>query len=81
MDQSKRNFMKMLPIAALAGAGIKLGTVGAKVVEIQPHKKYIFRVPADTNTKSLEWIRRFLREDRGIDATILTDNVEIFELS
>jgi hypothetical protein len=80
MDKSKRQFIKLLPLAAITGTAVKVGAIDAKAVEMKANKKYVFRVPVNTDPSSLEWFSKFLREERGIDATLVTDNVEIFEL-
>lgn len=72
---NRRNMLKVLPLAALAGVSVKVGTTEAKAFEMKPNKKYIFVMP-DVPAAHAQQCSNVLRE-RGIDATICATDAEI----
>lgn len=80
MSLDRRSILKVLPLAAMAGATVKIGETEAKAFEMKPSKKYVF-VMAGISAKEAEQCVGVLR-GRGIDATICaTDaDLKIYEL-
>lgn len=75
----RRNMLKVLPLAALAGVSLKVEGVDAKAFEMKPNKKYLFAMPnapADFAQHAATTLRK-----RGIDATVYTgDELKIYEI-
>jgi hypothetical protein len=76
----RRKMLKVLPLAALAGAAVKIGTVQGSAFEMKPDKKYIFVLP-DVPPEHAMLCSKLLRE-RGINATVCAGRPElkIYEL-
>jgi hypothetical protein len=82
MDQSKRNFMKMLPLVALAPIAVtQVGAHEAQVYELKADKKYVFKLPADAafSKQEMDDAQKTL-EQRGLNATLVQGDLEIYEL-
>ena len=83
MDESKRRFLKLLPIAAVASVGIvKAAGVEGEVIEVSPSKRYILRVNReDLAQGDLTRLRQTLN-DRGFpDMLVVSGDVELFEIT
>lgn len=83
MDQSKRRFMKLLPLAAVAGIGvIKTADVEGKVIEVSPTKQYVFKVSTDMNLTQadVDRIQATLKERGFPTMLVVSGDVELFEI-
>lgn len=82
MGKSRRTLLRALPLAALAPAAIaKIEERKARGYEVRPNKRYVFKIPSDVgvSTKEMEGMRDLLQQ-RGIDATIIHGEIEIYEM-
>lgn len=82
IDETKRRFVRMLPVAALAGVTLKVGDVEAEAIEIKPEKKYILRLPGDIDweQEDLDAIRAKIKEQGFPDMLVISGDVELYEL-
>lgn len=84
MDQSKRRFMKLLPLAAVAVVGtVKAGTVEAEALEVKPDKKYVFRIRPDgygLTRQELDECAKTLRGRGFKDSVVVQGDIDIFEM-
>jgi hypothetical protein len=82
MDQSKRKFLKVLPLAALVSVAVKVGEEDALAYEIRSDRKYIFVIPHWNGREHEAKAAREVLLQRGIDATIVAgvDDLHIYEL-
>jgi hypothetical protein len=78
---NRRGLLKVLPLAAMAGATVKVGEIEAQAVEVKPDKKYVFVVSDAHPEAVIQQCLAILRE-RGINATIVTgvEDLKIYEL-
>lgn len=83
MDESKRKFIKTLPIAAVAGATMTVGSVTGTVVEVKPEKKYILQLSEDMyfTQEDLDGIHSKLQDKGFGDMLVIAGNVNIYELA
>jgi hypothetical protein len=83
MDQSKRNFLKILPVAAMLPTALAIGEVKAAGYEVSAQKKYLIVIPDDVviSDQAGERLRSMLKE-RGIDATVIAgaEGLKVYEL-
>lgn len=80
MDISRRKAMQVLPLAAIAGATIKVGDLDVQAVEIKPQKQYVFRINDGCTQEDCDRIRDTLIKRGLADSIIIAGNVDIFEL-
>lgn len=81
MDESKRKFIKTLPMAAVAGATMTVGSVTGTVVEVKPEKKYILQLEGDYFTQEdLDGVRSKLQDEGFSNMLVVAGNVNIYEL-
>ena len=82
MDLSKRQLIKLLPLATAAIAGTVI-TEGAKAeaVEVKPTKRYVFRVSSD-NALSREEFDRFSKvlQEKGFTDSLIVQGIDILEI-
>lgn len=77
---NRRNMLRVLPLAAMVGATVKLGERQATAYEMKPDKKYLFVVPGDISADQALTMRMTL-QDRGINSTICCgEDLKIYEL-
>ena len=80
MNNSKRQFLKTLPLVAVSGLAVKLGERDAKAIEIKPNKRYVFRIDSEVEPEDLEQIRSVLNNRGFSDALLVAGSTEIYEL-
>jgi hypothetical protein len=81
MDEGKRRLLKALPLAAMAPAlMLHVGEKDAQGFALAKEKKYVFKVNADLTQDEANGFRDILLE-KGINATVISGDVEIYELS
>lgn len=80
MNESKRKFMKALPLAAMAAATVNIGEHSATAYEMKPDKKYILYVPGISDREAKHCHK--LLTERGVNVTIIGGNrdLTIYEL-
>lgn len=79
---NKRQFLKVLPLAALTATTVKLDNVEAQVHELKPEKKYLILIP---NAEPEDWqaiksIGERLGENVTIVGGIPADGMKVYEL-
>ena len=86
MDESKRRFMKLLPLAAVAVAGtVKAGNIEAEALEVNLGKKYVFRIRPrpdgyEMSQQNLDDCAKALRERGFKDFVVMQGDIDIFEM-
>lgn len=77
---NRRNMLKVLPLAAMVGATVKLGEVEATAYEMKAGKKYLFVLPDFATPDHVKHCGERLRE-RGVDAVVCNiSDLKIYEL-
>lgn len=81
MNESKRRFMKALPLAAMAAASVKSGEHSAEAYEVKPKKKYVVVAPSGMSADAARKFGEHLH-NMGIDVVIVFkgDDLTIYEL-
>lgn len=80
MNESRRQLLKVLPVAALSGAMMKIDGIKAEAIELKPSKRYVFKINADVDQKDLDTIRQKLIERGFPEYLVISGDVDIFEL-
>lgn len=80
---NKREFLKLLPMAAVAATTVKVGDVEAKAHELQSKKKYLMVLKGGFEPENAVLFARIMREKLGPNVTVVGVNdgdVEMYEL-
>jgi hypothetical protein len=83
MDQSKRNLLKVLPIAAMVPSSIALGDTRVASYEVSTAKRYLIVIPDAVLITEQEGQRmRDVLAERGINATVIAgaEGLKVYEL-
>lgn len=80
MNVSKRQFLKLLPLAALSATAVKVNGQDAKAIELSPEKKYLFVFP-DASDQEIQAAAKVLRERHHMDALVTnSEHLAVYEL-
>ena len=82
MDLSKRQFMKLLPLATATIAGTVIAEgAKAEAIEVNLSKRYMFRVSSD-NALSRDEFNCFSKvlQEKGFANSLIVQGVDIFEI-
>lgn len=78
---SRRQLMKVLPVAALAGATFKIGETDAEAIGVKPDKRYVFKINSEClEQKDLDCIKDKLVSLGFPDALVISGDVDLYEL-
>jgi hypothetical protein len=83
MNESKRNFLKVLPLAAMVPSALALGDTKVAAYEIAEPKRYLIVVPDSVLITEAEAFRmKQILDGRGINATVVTgaEGLKVYEL-
>lgn len=78
---NKREFLKLLPMAAVAATSVKVGDIEAKAHELKPEKKYVMVIQGDIEPQNGAAFARSVREKLGPNVVVVGGaELEIYEL-
>jgi hypothetical protein len=80
MNEQRRDLLKMLPLAAVAGAAVKIGATEAQAVEIKPDRRYILKLNEFTTQQDAEAIKATLVRSGFPDMLVVAGDLELYEL-
>lgn len=80
MDSSRRNLLKVLPLAVVTGASMAVDGRITEAVEIKSSKRYVFKLNADLSRTELDAMRQTLEERGFVGFVLISGDVDIFEL-
>lgn len=80
MNESKRRFIKALPLVALGGVALKIGEHDARANEIKPDRRYVIKIVCDISQQELDGLHKDLAQRGFGDVLLLAGPLEIYEL-
>jgi hypothetical protein len=80
MNENRRKLLKMLPLAAVAGATVKVAEQEARAVEIKPDRRYILKLNEFTSLEDAQNIKAALARSGFADMVVIAGDVELYEL-
>lgn len=82
---NKREFLRILPLAALTATTVSVGDVEAQVHELNPEKKYLIVIPDDIEPDNGERVAAGIRERLGSNVAIVAGGslrtLKVYELA
>lgn len=81
---NKREFLKVLPLAALTATTIKVDNVEAQVHELKPEKKYLIVIPSEVSMEDGQRFAQGVRARLGQNISFVAgpnvSNLKIYEM-